>query len=266
MNETILIIGLGNMGKAIVKGMITDGINPNNIHAVDISEQAKLDANKLGITIYKELPEITPSIVLIAIKPQMIDKILPLYKIYSTPACVFLSIAAGTTIDKISNIIGGNTPIIRSMPNTPAAIGKGMTVLCANKYTNEDQQKNAEKLLATTGETAWVENESLIDTVTAVSGSGPAYFFLMMEALTEAGVANGLPQELAQKLAVTTAWGAGSLAKLQETTNSPAKLREMVTSPNGTTAAGLEVLNNEGLKEIIKKTVTAAKNRSKELS
>lgn len=263
----ILIIGLGNMGQALVKGMLNDGIIHNNIHAVDISDKAKIDANALNINLHTSPPEnLNPSLILIAIKPQMIDKILPLYKNFVSSNCVFLSIAAGATINKFENILGKDAAIIRSMPNTPAAIGKGMTVLFANNNVNSEQKSMATSLLNTAGETAWVENEKLLDTVTAVSGSGPAYFFLMMEALTEAGIKNGLPKDIAQKLAVTTAWGASSLAKHEEETTSPAQLREMVTSPNGTTAAGLQVLYDENLVEIINKTVTAAKKRSEELS
>jgi pyrroline-5-carboxylate reductase len=265
MSETILIIGLGNMGKALAKGMVADGIHPQNIHAVDVSEQAKTDAKSLGISLYKEPPALTPDTVIIAIKPQMVEAILPLYTQYVSENCVFLSIAAGTTIHKMEGILGANAAIIRSMPNTPAAIGNGMTVLCANNNVSDSKKQSAEKLLATTGETAWVEDEKMLDAVTAVSGSGPAYFFLLMEALAEAGSAQGLPTELAQKLAVTTAWGAGNLAK-QEKQYSPAQLREMVTSPNGTTAAGLDILQQSGLKEIIEKTVAAAKRRSEELS
>lgn len=262
--QSLLVIGLGNMGKALVKGMIGEGFNPERIHAVDISEQAKTDANALGIHLHTEPPAIEPDLVLIAIKPQLIEHILPLYKGYKN--CVFLSIAAGTTLQKMQTILGDGAAIIRSMPNTPAAIGKGMTVLFANNHVTEPQKKLATALTSSVGEAAWVSEEKHLDAVTAVSGSGPAYFFLMMEALTAAGVTNGLPQELAQKLAVTTAWGAGALAKHQAEDYSPAQLREMVTSPNGTTAAGLDSLYKSEFGTIIEKAVTAARKRSEELA
>lgn len=266
LEKTILIIGLGNMGKALVKGMLKSGISPNSINAVDISLQAKATAEEFGINLYNKAPdEITPKIIIVAIKPQLLNKILSEYKKFVNPDCVFISIVAGATIAKFEDILTANANIIRTMPNTPASIGCGMTALFANKNINNKQKQQAENLLKTVGETAWLQDESLMDTVTAISGSGPAYFFLIMQELTNAGIKNGLPKDLAQKLVVNTAWGAGNLAK-QSNNLSPQQLKEMVTSPNGTTEAGLNVFAKNKIDKIIENVVASAKNKSIELS
>jgi len=212
-----------------------------------------------------ELPDdLTPDAVVFAVKPQIIDEVLPAYRRWARPQTLFLSIAAGITIAGISRHLG-DAAIIRTMPNTPAAIGRAITVACANPRVTAGQRRLAEALLAAIGESAWVEDEALLDAVTAVSGSGPAYVFLLIEALAEAGARVGLPPDLALRLATETVAGSGELARLSP--DSPARLRENVTSPGGTTRAALDVLMaDDGLARLLQRAVAAATLRSRELA
>ncbi len=184
---------------------------------------------------------------------------------HAGPQTVVLSIAAGRTIESLARHFAPGTAIIRSMPNLPAEVGVGITAACANAHVTAAQRQHCETLLRAVGEVVWVDDEGLIDAVTAVSGSGPAYVFYLVECLAEAGRAAGLPDEAAAQLARATITGAGEL--LRRSPLSPAQLRENVTSPGGTTAAGLSVLmGNPGLKEMMIETVAAATRRSRELS
>jgi len=177
---------------------------------------------------------------------------------------LFLSIVAGKTIAGLSRHLGP-AAIVRTMPNTPAAIGRGITVACANPLVSLEQRRFCERLLAAIGESAWVEDEALLDPVTAVSGSGPAYVFLLIEALARAGEAEGLPADLALRLARSTVGGSGELARLSS--ESPGQLREDVTSPGGTTRAALDVLMaDDGLEALLRRAVAAAAARSRELA
>ena len=184
---------------------------------------------------------------------------------WARPQTLFLSIVAGKTIGGIARHLGGEAAIIRCMPNTPAAIGRAITVACPNPCVATAQRALCEALLAAIGESAWVEDEALMDAVTAVSGSGPAYVFLLIEALAAAGARAGLPADLALRLARETVAGAGELARLSS--EAPARLRENVTSPGGTTRAALDVLMAEpGLSELLDRAVAAATARSRELA
>jgi pyrroline-5-carboxylate reductase len=187
------------------------------------------------------------------------------YRRFATPETVFLSIAAGKTLAFFSRQLGAEAAIVRAMPNTPAAIGRGITVACPNPYASAVQIALCDRLLAAAGEVAWVDDEALIDAVTAVSGSGPAYVFLLIECLAKAGIAAGLPADLAVRLARATVAGSGELARLS---SEPAEvLRQNVTSPGGTTRAALDVLMAaDGLETLMRKAVAAAAARSRELA
>ena len=208
--------------------------------------------------------EPAPGAVVFAVKPQVIDAVLPGYRRWAGPDTLFVSIVAGKTIAGITRHLGP-AALVRTMPNTPAAIGRGITVACANARVTQTQRALCDKLLAAAGESAWVEDEALLDAVTAVSGSGPAYVFLLIEALAQAAEAAGLPPDLALRLARATVAGSGELARLSD--ESPAQLRENVTSPGGTTRAALDVLMAEdGLVPLIGRAVAAAAARSRELA
>lgn len=213
----------------------------------------------------QELPsELEPDAVVFAVKPQIADEVVPNYRRWAGSGTLFVSIVAGKTSAGLARHLG-RAAIIRTMPNTPAAIGRGITVACANPLVTVGQRQLCERLLAAIGETAWVEDEALIDAVTAVSGSGPAYVFLLIEALAHAGQAEGLPADLALRLARATVAGSGELARISE--ESPAQLRENVTSPGGTTRAALNVLMaGDGLEALIGRAVAAAAARSRELA
>src|SRR6202012_2162284 len=207
---------------------------------------------------------LVPDAVVFAVKPQVIGDIVPAYRRFARPQTVFMSIAAGTTIANLTKHLG-EAAIVRVMPNTPAAIGRAISVACANPRVTAAQRQLCDALLASIGESTWVEDEGLLDPVTAVSGSGPAYVFLLIEALAEAGAKAGLPTELAPQLAKATVAGAGELARVSSET--PSRLRENVTSPSGTTRAALDVLMGEsGLAELMTRAVAAATKRSRELA
>jgi pyrroline-5-carboxylate reductase len=205
-----------------------------------------------------------PDAVVFAVKPQIADDVVPHYRRWAGSETLFLSIIAGRTSAGLTQHLG-RAAIVRTMPNTPAAIGRGITVACANALVSVEQRQFCGRLLAAIGESAWVEDERLMDAVTAVSGSGPAYVFLLIEALARAGQSEGLPADLALRLARSTVAGSGELARISE--ESPAQLRENVTSPGGTTRAALDVLMaQDGLESLIGRAVAAAAARSRQLA
>ena len=200
-----------------------------------------------------------------AVKPQVMEVMVHAYRPFAVAGAVFLSIAAGTTTAFLKGFLGAEAAIVRAMPNTPAAVGRGITVLCANPHVTADQRAACTNLLAAVGETAWTEDEGDMDAVTAVSGSGPAYVFLLAECLAEAGVAAGLDEDLAHQLARATISGSGAL--LQWSDIPAAELRENVTSPGGATEAALEVLmTGPGLQKLLTEAVAAATARARKLS
>ena len=209
-------------------------------------------------------PDPTPDAVIFAVKPQIADEVVPDYRRWAGAGTLFVSIIAGKTVNGLAHHLGP-AAIVRTMPNTPAAIGRGITVACANSRVTGEQRRLCERLLAAIGESAWVEDEALIDAVTAVSGSGPAYVFLLIETLARAAQSEGLPADLALRLARATVSGSGELARISD--ESPAQLRENVTSPGGTTRAALDVLMAaDGLEPLIGRAVAAAAARSRELA
>jgi len=209
-------------------------------------------------------PDPAPDAVIFAVKPQIADEVVPDYRRWAGAGTLFVSIIAGKTVNGLAHHLGP-AAIVRTMPNTPAAIGRGITVACANSRVTGEQRRLCERLLAAIGESAWVEDEALIDAVTAVSGSGPAYVFLLIETLARAAQSEGLPADLALRLARATVSGSGELARISD--ESPAQLRENVTSPGGTTRAALDVLMAaDGLEPLIGRAVAAAAARSRELA
>jgi pyrroline-5-carboxylate reductase len=265
--ETLVLVGCGQMGSAMLHGWLARGAAAKFIVIEPAGAPAELAA-AAGVTSHRtadELPDaLSPDAVVFAVKPQIIDAVLPAYRRWARPQTLFLSIAAGKTIAGISRHLG-DAAIIRTMPNTPAAIGRAITVACANPRVTPGQRRLCEALLAAIGDSAWVEDEALLDPVTAVSGSGPAYVFLLIEALAAAGERVGLPPDLALRLARETVAGAGELARLSP--DSPARLRENVTSPGGTTRAALDVLMaDDGLARLLERAVAAATLRSRELA
>lgn len=268
MSAKLVLVGCGNMGYAMLEGWLKSGlIKAAETVVVEPADALRERAAKLGVTALATADEIpadaAPKLVVFAVKPQVILNVIPAYAKYNASA-TYLSVAAGTPIAAYEKILGSDTPIVRCMPNTPAAIGKGMMVTVTNGKVSAEAEKFVRDLLATNGEVASVDDEALMDAVTAVSGSGPAYIFHFIECLTAAAENAGLPLETAKLLAMQTVFGAASLAA--ESRTEPGELRRQVTSPNGTTAAALDVLMGEDrLKKLVTEAVEAARLRSIEL-
>ncbi|MBN9676902.1 pyrroline-5-carboxylate reductase [Salipiger bermudensis] len=259
----LVLLGCGKMGSAMLEGWLKRGLPARSVWVMDPHPSDWLQAQ--GVNLNAELPA-DPAIVLVAVKPQMMAEALPVLQPLGNGTTLFLSVAAGVTIASYEAMLGGDTPIVRAMPNTPAAVGQGITAIVGNTPASETQLAQAEELLSAVGEVVRLETEAQMDAVTGVSGSGPAYVFHMIECLAAAGEAQGLAPELALQLAKATVAGAGALA--MQAAQDPAQLRRNVTSPNGTTQAGLEVLMDEqaGLPPLVKATVAAAADRSRELA
>jgi pyrroline-5-carboxylate reductase len=261
----ILLVGCGKMGGALLDGWLDLGLSPHDIVVVD-PEEAK-HPSRPHILVAAELAALSedyrPDVVVLAVKPQMMDSVLPAYEKFG--GAVFLSIAAGKPLAYFARILGAGTAVVRAMPNTPAAVRRGMTVAIANPIVAPAQKEICGDLLAAVGDIAWIEDEVLMDAVTAVSGSGPAYVFLLTEVLAAAGTAAGLPSELAARLARATVVGSGEL--LRQSPENPDQLRRNVTSPGGTTFAALQVLMQEdGVGRLMIEAVAAAAKRSSELA
>lgn len=261
--EGLVLLGCGKMGSALLAGWLEGGLPAASVWVVEPFPSDWLKAQ--GVNLNVALPA-APAVVLVAVKPQMMADALPSLQAMGNASTVFLSIAAGITIARYEEILGSKTPIIRAMPNTPAAIGRGITALIGNASVDEAQLACAESLLGAVGQVVRLEDEDQIDAVTAVSGSGPAYVFHLIETLTAAGIAEGLSESVALQLAKATVAGAGALA--ESASESPAQLRINVTSPNGTTQAALEVLMDEtqGFPALLPRAVHAARARSVALS
>ncbi|WBU59491.1 pyrroline-5-carboxylate reductase [Paracoccus albus] len=255
----IVLVGCGRMGGAMLKGWLKNGIAPEAVTVIDPHAAAEW-ANK-GIRLNEEAPE-NPAVLVLAVKPQMMAQVLN--DLSATDGTLILSVAAGVTLSTYERAFGG-AAIVRAMPNTPAAIGQGITAIVGNEEAGKGSLDVAERLLSVVGQVVRLEDETQMDAVTAVSGSGPAYVFHLIECLTRAGEEQGLSSDLSLQLAKATVAGAGALAIVEDVP--PAALREAVTSPNGTTAAGLaQLMDSEtGLAPLIGRTVAAAADRSREL-
>ncbi|MEO1108827.1 MAG: pyrroline-5-carboxylate reductase [Pseudomonadota bacterium] len=259
----LVLLGCGKMGSAMLAGWLEHGLPASSVWVIDPYPSDWLQAQDVRIN--TTLPN-APAVVLVAVKPQMMGDALPAIQALGGGGSLFVSVAAGTSIATFESVLGAGTPIIRAMPNTPAAIRRGITAMIGNAHVSEEDLNLAEDLLAAIGETVRLSEEAQIDAVTGVSGSGPAYVFHLIETLAAAGAAQGLPDDLAMKLAKSTVAGAGALAIAAE--DDPTQLRVNVTSPNGTTQAALEVLMDEkdGFPDLLHRAVKAATDRSKELS
>lgn len=265
----LVLAGCGNMGHAMLSGWLKSGkLAPAAVFVVEPNAELRKRAEALGCGCAADAGGIpadaVPDLVVIAVKPQVIRDVTAAYRRLGDGRTTFVSIAAGTPIATFEDILGNRAPIIRCMPNTPAAIGKGMMVVFSNRLVADDTKRFVTDLLSANGEVADIDDESLMDAVTAVSGSGPAYVFHFIEALTVAAEKAGLPTATARLLAMQTVHGAASLAA--ESGEEPGVLRRQVTSPNGTTAAALAVLmGEERLTNLLTEAVEAARLRSIEL-
>jgi len=264
----LLLVGCGKMGSAMLEGWLASGVSASNIVVVEPAAGGALPEPSPRFVAEPAVigSDFAPTVVVFAIKPQMMDEAAPQYARYAGAGTVFLSIAAGKTIGGFEAALGDGAAIVRAMPNTPAAIGRGISVACPNANVSADQRALCGALLSAVGEVAWVEEEALLDPVTAVSGSGPAYVFLLTEALAAAGVSAGLSEALSMQLARATVAGAGEL--MRQSDEEASQLRVNVTSPGGTTQAALEVLMAEkgGLAALMARAVAAATKRSRELA
>jgi pyrroline-5-carboxylate reductase len=263
ISKPVVLVGAGKMGSAMLQGWLARGLDPAN--AIVLEPQPAHDIKALNVAINPADKPAEAGAIILAVKPQVAGDVVPPLKPMIGTSTVAVSIMAGKTLAFLEGALP-NAAIVRAMPNTPAAIGRGITVAVPNARVGAAQRDLAHRLLAATGTVEWIADEKLMDAVTAVSGSGPAYVFLLAESLTKAGIAAGLPPELAAKLARETVAGSGEL--LQQSPLDPATLRQNVTSPGGTTAAALEVLMAaaDGLDPLLAKAVAAAAKRSRDLA
>ena len=269
LNGPLLLVGAGKMGGAMLDGWLAQGLDPAKVIVVDPAPPPEIKEllAKRGVRHEASPPKLAtpPAVLLMAVKPQMMEAVFAPIAALAGPETLVISIAAGRTIASFEKHLAPGIAVIRTMPNTPAAIGRGITVCTANSAANIRARALCEALLSAVGEVGWVEDEALIDAVTAVSGSGPAYVFLLVEALAAAGAKAGLDAALAMRLARATVAGSGEL--LHRSDLSAATLRQNVTSPGGTTAAALGVLMGaDGLEPLLVKAVEAATRRGQELA
>jgi pyrroline-5-carboxylate reductase len=265
INGTIVLAGAGKMGGAMLSGWLAQGLDASRAAVIEPHPSEDIRAHLAKGVQLNPSPQDCGSVAafVVALKPQAFREAAPALKPYVGAATLVVSIMAGTTRASLAEVLGGH--VVRAMPNTPASIGRGITVAVAGKDVSATQREAADGLLRATGLVEWITDEGLIDAVTAVSGSGPAYVFLLAEELARAGVAAGLPEALATKLARETVSGSGEL--LHRSDLDAATLRQNVTSPAGTTAAALEVLMaKDGLQSLLTRAVAAATKRSKELA
>ena len=265
--QKLLLVGCGKMGSALLQGWLNAGLEAAQFFVQEPNPDGALA--DLGVHLNVDtgaLQEAAPSVIILAIKPQLAVDVLPSIALLAAPETLVISLMAGVSINTMSDLLGGEAAFVRTMPNTPAAIGAGMTALYASSGTQEDQKAAAEALLAAVGQTVWLDTEKALDAVTAISGSGPAYLFHMVEALAAAGVNLGLQQDMAAQLAMQTIIGSASM--LREDEADPRQLRVNVTSPGGTTEAALDVLMGDsgGLVDLMRRATQAAAARAGELA
>jgi pyrroline-5-carboxylate reductase len=267
LSGTIVLVGAGKMGGAMLEGWIALGLDPKSVVAIE-PQPAREVSTLAGRGLRINPPAHTvgeATAIVIAVKPQVAPEVVPTLAPYLGASTVVLSIMAGRTLGFLEQALSQRAAIVRAMPNTPASIGRGITVAVPNQRVSQRQRDLVHALLSATGAVEWVSDEALMDAVTAVSGSGPAYVFLLVEALARAGIVAGLPAELATKLARETVAGSGEL--LHRSPLDASVLRQNVTSPGGTTAAALEVLMApDGLDLLMARAVAAATQRSRELA
>ena len=268
LTGTLVLVGAGKMGGAMLEGWLKGGADPARIVALDPAPPAEVKAliERHGVRLNPDISTIRDAEVIIAaVKPQMMEEVLPNVVPLKASKPLVLSVAAGKTIASFERHFGADAAVIRTIPNTPAAVGRGITAMAANAHVSPAQMALARTLLESVGEVVTVENEAMIDAVTAVSGSGPAYVFYLTECLAAAGEKVGLPKDLAMQLARATVAGAGEL--MRQSGIEAATLRQNVTSPKGTTYEALQVLMAEdGMQPLFDKAIAAATRRSRELA
>jgi pyrroline-5-carboxylate reductase len=265
-NSPIGFIGAGNMAHAIISRLINNGTKRNQIKISDTNEALlSLRKAEFNLEVFTDNAKLAAQcgVIVLAVKPQVLSSVCKALKDKLTTNTLIISIAAGVKSGDIERWLGGNQAIIRTMPNTPALINQGITGLFANEQASDKQKSLAENMLNSVGECLWVDDESLLDAITAVSGSGPAYFFLMLESMAKAGVALGLDEAVAQKLSIQTALGASMMASSSK--DSPQQLRNKVTSKNGTTQAAIESFQDQDFEVIIIHAIRAAFDRANEI-
>ena len=262
----ILLVGCGKMGGAMLSGWLKRGLAPSVVVEPHAAALAGFAGQVTGVADAAAIdPAFRPAAVVLAIKPQEAAAALPAFARFVGPETVFISIMAGRAISGMRGLLGEGARVIRAMPNTPAAIGQGFTVACPGPGVSEAQRALADALLAAVGEVAWVAEEGLIDPVTAVSGGGPAYVFLLVEVMEAAAIAEGLPADLARRMARATVAGSGAL--LGASAEDAATLRRAVTSPKGTTERALAVLMEQpAWPDLMRQAIAAATARSRELA
>jgi len=265
---SIAFIGGGNMARSLIGGLVAAGTPSGRISVSEPQPELRNSLQEnFGINVYADNISAAAGaqVIVLAVKPQVLQEVVvPLGTLVSEHQALLVSVAAGITAPSIERWAGGQPALVRVMPNTPALVGAGISALYANKNVDEDQRKLAETIMSAVGKTVWIEDESLMDTVTAVSGSGPAYFFYVMQAINDAAVNNGLDVETARLLTLETALGAARLAL--ESAEDPGTLQKRVTSPGGTTEAAINVLNSSGISDAFQNAVSAARARGSELA
>jgi pyrroline-5-carboxylate reductase len=269
MKDTfIAFIGGGNMARSLIGGLIAGGSDPNTIWVAEPNvDQRELLRGRFGVHTGADNADIAAraDVVVLAVKPQILQGVArQLAPAIQARRPLVISIAAGVREPDLRRWLGGGSPaLVRTMPNTPALVGSAASALFANEFVSEERRQQAESLLRAVGVTVWVDNENLLDAVTALSGSGPAYFFLLMEALEQASVTLGLDADTARLLTLQTAFGAAKMAL--ESAESPATLRARVTSPGGTTEQAVAILCQGGMEPLVARALAAARHRSVEL-
>lgn len=265
----LLLVGCGKMGGALLRGWLARGVPGKDVFVVDTAPRDLEGVQARGVTVVTDLAKLPaglkPGIVLLAIKPQFMDDALPGYRRFAEAGAVFLSIAAGKTVAYLKGKLGDRAVVVRSMPNTPAAVGRGMSVILRDPEVPAATLELCGQLLSAVGEIGWIDEEDQINAVTAVSGGGPAYVFLLIECLAEAAMQMGLPAELAMKLARETVTGSGELAR--QSSESASQLRQAVMSPKGTTLEAINVLMApDGLQPLLNRAIAAATRRGREIA
>ena len=267
-NKTVIgFIGAGNMAYALIKGLLNNGFDANQINISDPNEELLLNReSELKVTTYSDNASLLSNsdVIFFAVKPQVLSSVCLELKGVVKSKHLFVSIVAGIRSSDINRWLGGNFSLIRTMPNTPALFQSGVTGLFANELVDNEQKSLVSSILSSVGECFWVNEEKLIDAITAISGSGPAYFFLLMESMKQAGIALGLDEETANSLSIQTAYGASLMAN--KTGKDSRTLRSEVTSPNGTTQSAIESFQDQNFEGIVANATRAAYDRARELS
>lgn len=266
-NSKIAFIGAGNMANSLIHGLINKGVPKDNITACDIDQdklQGLVDTCGIRTASIADAAR-SANVIVLAVKPQVMEQVCTnLHTFLAETGCIIISIAAGVPLRSLEEWLGPQQAIVRCMPNTPALVSESATGLFSNAHTNDEQAKLAESILSAVGICSWLDSEAQIDMVTALSGSGPAYYFLLMEAMEQAAVTMGLDPKMARQFTIQTALGAAKLAASSDV--APDELRRRVTSPGGTTEAAIKSFESDAFRSIVERAIVAAQKRSIELA